>query len=97
MSLSLQNLDNHLLESAAAIRDAIDPEEAETIAKEIVDRFEDHVDADYRGWETNQQTVQRVERILLSVLLQDNDLGHLLTEADSLTDDIRRYLIQNHG
>ena len=61
------------------------------------DIIRDAVDADSRGWETNQQTVQTVERILLSVLLQEHDLGHLLTEDDALIDDIRRYLIQNHG
>lgn len=97
MSPSLPDLDNSLFNGADAIHDAVDPEEAETIASEIVDQFEERVDADYRGWETNQQTVQTVERILLSVLLQKHDLEHLLTADDSLTDDIRRYLIQNHG
>ncbi|WP_225334803.1 type I restriction endonuclease subunit R [Halomicrobium urmianum] len=78
--------------------DAIESEEqAEEVAEEIVSQFRDRVDRGYTGWKTNQQTISEIERILLDVLVVENDLGHLIQEDDEFVDAIRNYLIQNNG
>ena len=77
--------------------DAIESnEEAEKVADAIVTQFEERVDTGYAGWQTNQQTIGEIERILLDVLVVQHDLGHLIQEEDGFVDDIRNYLIQNH-
>ena len=72
-------------------------EEAEAVAEEIVSKFDQRVDRGYHGWKTNQQTISEIERILLDVLVKENDLGHLIQSDDGFVDSIRDYLIQNHG
>lgn len=72
-------------------------EEAERVAEEIVSQFRERVDRGYSGWKTNQQTIAEVERILLDVLVVENDLGHLIQDDDGFVDDVRNYLIQNNG
>jgi len=78
--------------------EAIDSEEqAEAVAAEIVSQFDERVDRGYNGWQTNQQTIAEIERILLDVLVKERDLGHLIRDDDEFVDAIRNYLIQNHG
>ena len=69
---------------------------AEETAREIVNRFEDKVDRDYRGWRTNDQTTTKITRVLLDVLVKDNDLGHVLRDYDEMEETVRDYLIQNY-
>jgi len=77
--------------------DAIESkEEAEEAAEAIVTQFGERVDTGYAGWQTNQQTIGEIERILLDVLVVQHDLGHLIQEEDGFVDDIRNYLIQNN-
>ena len=71
-------------------------EQAETIAEEIVTQFSERVDTGYTGWQTNQQTIVEIERILLEVLVVQHDLGHLIQQENGFVDDIRNYLIQNN-
>ncbi|RKS81525.1 type I restriction enzyme R subunit [Haloarcula quadrata] len=78
--------------------DAIESEEqAEEVAEEIVSQFRERVDRGYHGWKTNQQTIAEIERILLDVLVKENELGHLIRDDDGFVDSIRNYLIENHG
>jgi type I restriction enzyme R subunit len=70
-------------------------EEAELVAESIVSEFNDRVDTDYPGWRTNQQTIAAIERILLDILVVENDLGELIGEHEQFVDDVRGYLIQN--
>jgi type I restriction enzyme R subunit len=78
--------------------DAIESDEqAEEIAKELVSQFIERVDRGYNGWETNQQTIMEIERIVLGVLAGEHDLGHLIKDNDGFVGTIRDYLIQNHG
>jgi len=78
--------------------DAIESDEqAEEVAEEIVSQFRDRVDRGYAGWKTNQQTIAEIERILLDVLVVENDLGYLIRDDDEFVDAMRNYLIQNHG
>jgi len=78
--------------------EAIDSDgQAEAIATDLVSEFRDRVDRGYDGWQTNQQTIGEIERILLDVLLVEYDLGQLLGEGNDSGDAIREYLIQNHG
>ena len=72
-------------------------DQAEKVAGEIVSQFRERVDRDYDGWKTNQQTIAEIERILLDVLVKDHTLGHVISEHDGFVDDIRNYLIENHG
>jgi len=85
----------HLTEETS---DAIDSDEqAEEVANEIVSQFRDRVDRNYAGWQTNQQTIAEVERLLLDVLVKQYDLGHLISDDDGFVDAVRTYLIENHG
>jgi type I restriction enzyme R subunit len=85
----------HLTEETS---DAIDSDEqAEEVAHEIVSQFRDRVDRNYAGWQTNQQTIAEVERLLLDVLVKQYDLGHLISDDDGFVDAVRTYLIENHG
>ena len=78
--------------------DAIESEEqAEAVAEDIVSEFRKRVDRDYPGWQTNQQTISEITRILLDVLVNEYDLGHLIQNEDDFMDTIREYLIQNDG
>ncbi|WP_256558482.1 type I restriction endonuclease subunit R [Salinilacihabitans rarus] len=78
--------------------EAIESEEqAEEVAEEIVSQFRERVDRGYYGWKTNQQTIAEIERILLDVLVKENELGHLIRDDDGFVDSIRNYLIENHG
>jgi len=70
---------------------------AEEIAEEIVSEFRERVDRDYHGWQTNQQTISEIERILLDVLVVKHNLGHLIQDDDEFVNDIRNYLIRNYG
>jgi len=71
--------------------------QAEAVAEEIVTQFRERVDRGYPGWKTNQQTIAEIERILLDVLVKENDLGHLIGADDEFVDAVRNYLIQNDG
>ena len=78
--------------------EAVDSDsQAEAIATELVSEFRDRVDRGYDGWQTNQQTIGEIERILLDVLVVEHDLGQLLGEDSDSGGVIREYLIQNHG
>ncbi len=78
--------------------DAIESDEqAERVTEEIVSKFSERVDCGYSGWETNQQTIAEIERILLDVLVVKHDLGHLIQDDDGFVDDVRNYLIRNNG
>lgn len=78
--------------------DAVDSEtQAEDVADAIVSQFRERVDREYNGWETNQQTIAEIERILLDELVVERDLGHLIQKDDEFVDAIRNYLIQNDG
>ncbi|WP_267162768.1 type I restriction endonuclease subunit R [Halovenus salina] len=72
-------------------------EQAEAIAEDIVVEFDQRVDREYDGWETNEQTISEIETILLDVLVVDYDLGELLKGDDDVTDAIRAYLIENYA
>ncbi|MHB9285959.1 type I restriction endonuclease subunit R [Halobacteriales archaeon Cl-PHB] len=85
----------HLTEECS---DPIESEEsAAELAAKIVTAFEERVDQDYPGWQTNQRTVQEIEHILLDILVVEYDYGHLIQDDADFVDDIRRYLIANHG
>jgi type I restriction enzyme R subunit len=76
--------------------DTIDSDDqAETVAEDIATRFDEQVDRDYPGWETNKQTIQDIEYVLLDTLVVDHDLGHLMQD-DEFADAVRTYLIENH-
>jgi type I restriction enzyme R subunit len=78
--------------------EAVDSDsQAKAIATELVSEFRDRVDRGYNGWQTNQQTIGEIERILLDVLVVEHGLGQLLGEDSDSGDIIREYLIQNHG
>jgi len=78
--------------------DAIDSDEqAEAIAEEIVSQFDERVDKGYAGWETNQQTIAEIERILLDILVVNHDLGHLIRDNEDFVDSMRDYLIRNYA
>lgn len=78
--------------------DALDSEDqAEPVSEAIVSQFRERVDRDYHGWKTNQQTIAEIERILLDVLVKQNELGHLIREDDDFVDSMRDYLVKNHG
>ena len=82
----------HLTEENA---DRIDSErQAEAVATEIVTAFDERIDRDYPGWETNPQTSGEIERILLDTLIVEHDLGDLMT--DEFADATRTYLIENY-
>ena len=83
----------HLTEETS---DAVDSEEeAQAIAADIVDEFEDRVDRAYPGWETNETTIQTLEVVLLDVLLKEHDRPELAKD-DALLDSVRGYLVQNY-
>ncbi|EMA44253.1 type I restriction endonuclease subunit R [Halococcus saccharolyticus] len=76
--------------------DAIDSDDqAEAVAEDIAARFDEQVDRDYPGWETNQQTLQDIEHVLLDTLVVEHDLGHLMQD-DEFADAVRTYLIENY-
>jgi len=84
----------HLTEETS---DAVESEDqAEAIADAIISEFRDRVDRGYAGWQTNQQTINEIEHILLDVLVVEYDLGHLIQGDDEFVDAMRNYLIQNH-
>jgi type I restriction enzyme R subunit len=84
----------HLTEET---RDEISSEEqAETVAREIVSKFESNVDRDYDGWKTNQQTISEITRVQFDVLVKDHDLGQLIQNHEDFQGAIRDYLIQNY-
>jgi len=85
----------HLTEETPEAIDSDD--QAEEVAQKIVSQFRERVDRGYQGWKTNQQTIAEIERILLDVLVKQNELGHLVRDNEGFVDDIRDYLIQNHG
>jgi type I restriction enzyme R subunit len=84
----------HLMEESSGELDS--EAQAERVAEEIVSQFRNRVDCGYHGWRTNQQTIAEIERILLDVLVKQNDLGHLIQEDDDFINAVRGYLIQNH-
>ena len=76
--------------------DDIDSEkQAEMVAGDIVEAFEERVDRGYPGWKTNPQTAGEIERVLLDTLVVDHDLGQLMN--DEFADAIRTYLIENYA
>jgi type I restriction enzyme R subunit len=77
--------------------DAITSEsQAEAVAEAIVSKFNERVDRSYPGWQSNQQTIAEIERILLTVLVKEHDFDELVQDDETM-DAIRNYLIQNHG
>ncbi|TKX82182.1 type I restriction endonuclease subunit R [Halorubrum sp. SD626R] len=71
-----------------------DGEKATELADSIVDRFEDHVDRDYPGWQTNKSTEQDIEELILEVVALEYDRPDLID--DPFMDAIRDYLINNY-
>jgi type I restriction enzyme R subunit len=69
--------------------------QAEAVAEDIVEAFDERVDRDYHGWKTNQRTINEIERILLDTLVVKYDLGKLLSEDDQFADAVRGYLLEN--
>jgi len=85
----------HLTEESA---DAIsDDSEAEQVARDIVEAFEERVDRDYPGWKTNQQTTQEITRLLLDVVVNEHGLGQLVKGDDEFMNAVRGYLIENYA
>jgi type I restriction enzyme R subunit len=85
----------HLTEES---EDAIsDESEAERVARDIVEAFEERVDRDYPGWETNQQTTQKITRLLLDVVVNEHGLGQLVKGDDAFMDAVRGYLIESYA
>ncbi|SDD68544.1 type I restriction endonuclease subunit R [Natrinema hispanicum] len=83
----------HLTED---LEDAFETEEtAAEIAEDLVDLFEERVDRDYPGWETNKATEQDIEILVLDVLAVEYDRRDLID--DPLVDAIRGYLINNYA
>ncbi|MFC6906824.1 type I restriction endonuclease subunit R [Halalkalicoccus tibetensis] len=77
--------------------DAINGEaQAEQVARDIVEAFEERVDRDYRGWKTNRTTLQNIDRILLDVVVVDHGLRDLMVEG-SFDEGVREYLIRNYA
>ncbi|MWV40710.1 type I restriction endonuclease subunit R [Natrialba sp. INN-245] len=70
-------------------------EMAAEIAGELVNLFEERVDRDYPGWETNRATEQDVEILVLDVLAVEYERRDLID--DPLVDAIRGYLITNYA
>jgi type I restriction enzyme R subunit len=84
----------HLLEEES---ETIESEsQAQQVADEIVTAFDQRVDCDYPGWETNQPTVNEIQLILLDVLVKKHELG-VLVQDDDFADAARRYLIENYA
>jgi type I restriction enzyme R subunit len=84
----------HLLEEES---ETIESEsQAQRVADEIVTAFDQRVDRDYPGWETNQPTVNEIQLILLDVLVKKHELG-VLVQDDDFADSARRYLIENYA
>jgi type I restriction enzyme R subunit len=72
----------------------VDDATAEEVARSIVSEFEDRVDRGYRGWKTNQRTIEEIERVLLDVLVVEYDLGEVMN--DEFADSVRRYLTNSY-
>ncbi|MDL0120279.1 type I restriction endonuclease subunit R [Halobacterium salinarum] len=83
----------HLTEETPAAVDSED--EAQAIAADIVDEFEERIDRGYPGWETNETTVQTLEVVLLDALLKDHDRP-ALAKDDAFLDAVRGYLVENY-
>lgn len=73
----------HLTEETPAAVDSED--EAQAIAADIVDEFEERIDRGYPGWEANETTVQTLEVVLLDALLKDHDRPALAKDDAFLT------------
>ncbi|WP_254530056.1 type I restriction endonuclease subunit R [Natrinema gelatinilyticum] len=71
--------------------------QAEAVAEDIVEAFDERIDRDYPGWKTNQRTINEIERILLDTLVIEYDLGELLSDDDQFDDDVRGYLLENYA
>ncbi|MDB9247918.1 type I restriction endonuclease subunit R [Halorubrum ezzemoulense] len=70
-------------------------ETASEIADSIVNLFEDEVDREYPGWETNESTEQDIETVILDVIALEYDRPDLID--DQLVDAVREYLINNYA
>jgi type I restriction enzyme R subunit len=77
--------------------DHIDDEaEAETLAQDIVDAFEQEIDTTFEGWRTNDDTLRDIEITIIDVLVKEH--GHPeLVKADSFVENLRDYLVENYG
>jgi type I restriction enzyme R subunit len=84
----------HLTEETPEAIDSDD--QAEAIAEDIVEAFEERVDRDYPGWETNERTTREIERLVLDVLAVEYDLVDLARD-DEVVDAIRGYFIENYA
>jgi Type I site-specific restriction-modification system, R (restriction) subunit and related helicases len=83
----------HLTEE---IDDPVDEEQADVIAGDIVQEFEDNVDHSYPGWKRKQTTVKAIHTLLLDVLLKEHKRPDLAKD-DDLVDSVRDYLIKNYA
>jgi type I restriction enzyme R subunit len=85
-------ISTHLTEE---LDDGVADTEADEIATDIVDEFEDRVDYEYPGWERNQTTTQEIHKLLLDVLLKEHKRPELAKD-DDFADSVRGYLIENY-
>ncbi|MFP9191131.1 type I restriction endonuclease subunit R [Natrialbaceae archaeon A-CW1-1] len=78
------------------LEDEFEPDEsADEIAENLVEVFEERVDRDYPGWETNKSTEQEIEILILDVIAVKHERPDLV--EDSLVDAVREYLINNYA
>jgi type I restriction enzyme R subunit len=68
--------------------------EAEEIAEDVVETFEERIDRSYPGWETNQTTAHKTVEVIYDVFIVEHDRGDLVDDA--LVDAVRGYLINNY-
>lgn len=84
----------HLTE---ATPQAIESEnQAEAIAADTLEGFDEPVERDYPGWETNERTTRENERLMLDVPAVQYNLVELARHVE-VVDAIRGYLIENYA
>jgi type I restriction enzyme R subunit len=70
-------------------------EEAEALARDICEAFDARVDTSFEGWESNEGTLDRIEVVIIDVLVKDHDRADLVKSEDFI-DNVRSYLVENH-
>jgi type I restriction enzyme R subunit len=70
-------------------------DEADALARDIYEAFETEVDTSFAGWETNEKTRDRIEVVIIDVLVKEHDMAELV-KTEYFIDNVRGYLIENY-
>jgi type I restriction enzyme R subunit len=70
-------------------------EEAQDIASDVVERFEESVQTDYDGWATNEETKRDIKKVVMRVIIKEYGNKELYNQG--FADDARKYLIENYA